>query len=143
LNIKEVINIEKTKIKKDDKKKKIIREKIRKRAPRKISNVFNIGAYIRSKTKLKVSPSFVDEIMSRTKEQLEVDVEEAEQIANSMGMKTLMEIHAIRIYDYRIPDHCKIISCDSCGNSFTVSAEKASKKLICPFCGQKRYITFE
>jgi ribosomal protein S27E len=122
--------------------KKTIIKKPRKRSAKKITNVFNVGTHIRSKTNLNVSPAFVDEIIGRIKDQLDIDILEAEQIAKSMGMKTLMEEHAIKIYDFKIPSRYKIISCDGCGNSFVVDIEKASKKLICPFCGQKRYIKF-
>lgn len=121
------------------KKKKKVAEK-KKRSPRKTTNVFNAGSYIRKKTKMKVSPGFVDEEISRIKDQLDIDISESEQIAKAMGMRTLMEVHAIRVYDYRTPDRNTIITCDGCGNSFVVCVEKASKKLICPFCGQKRYI---
>jgi len=114
-----------------------------KKNKKKVTNTFNVGNHIRKNTKMKVSPGFVDEEISRIKDQLELDVVEAEQIAKSMGMKTLMEIHAIRIYDFKMPERYKIISCDKCGGFFSVDCNSASKKLICPFCGQKRYIRIE
>jgi len=123
--------------------KKTMIQQPKKRSQRKTTNVFNVGTYIRKNTKLNVSPGFVDEIISRIKDNLDTDVMEAEQIATSMSMKTLMEVHAVRIYDYRIPDKTSIISCDNCGNSFAIATEKVSKKMCCPFCGQKRYMRFE
>ena len=127
---------------KNPKKQKVVDEK-KQRARKKTTNVFNIGSYIRNKTKLNVSPGFVDEEIGRIKDQLDMDILEAEQVAKSMGMKTLMEVHAIMIYDFKLPERHKIISCDSCGNAFSVDVEKASKKMTCPFCGQKRYIKID
>lgn len=120
-----------------------VKTETKKHKEKKTTNVFNVGSYIRKNTKLNVSPGFVDEEISRIKDGLDMDVREAEQIATSMGMKTLMEVHAIRIYDYRMPEKTTIVSCDSCGNSFVIAMEKASKKMYCPFCGQKRYIRIE
>jgi rubrerythrin len=130
---------------KPEKKKKTLKKKTtkQKRDKRSNTNVFNVGSYIRKKTKLNVSPGFVEEEISRIKDQLDIDVSEAEQIAKSMGMKTLMELHAIRIYDYKLPDRNTVISCDHCGRSFLVHIEDDKRKMICPFCGQKRHLKFQ
>jgi hypothetical protein len=130
---------------KPEKKKKTLKKKTtkQKRAKRINTNVFNVGSYVRKKTKLNVSPGFVEEEISRIKDQLDIDVSEAEQIATSMGMKTLMEVHAIRIYDFKMPDRNTIISCDHCGRSFLVHVEDDKRKMICPFCGQKRHLKFQ
>ncbi len=106
----------------------------------KISNVFNVGEHIRKNTKLKVSPSFVEEAKSDIEILLEDLVGEAIKIAEAEGMKTLQEKHLIRVNDFRIPERNKLIACNECGRSFVVQISDIRRKMCCPFCGKKKGI---
>jgi hypothetical protein len=113
--------------------------------PTKTSNVFNIGQYIRKHSKLNVSPAFVHEMISRIKDQIEMDVAAADNIAAAEGMKTLMEKHAIRVYDYKLKETHRIISCNKCGGSFAVDNSHADKETLlgCPYCLKKGSLDLE
>lgn len=107
--------------------------------PFKVSNVFNVGQYIRKQSTLSVSPGFVHEIVSRIRDQMDIDIAEADRIATAEGMKTLMEKHAIKVYNYRTKDAYRIVTCGKCGGSFAVDKSQADTESIqcCPFCMKK------
>lgn len=104
---------------------------------KKTTNVFNVGNYIRSLTKLKVSPSFINEAMDNIKIMLDDDIYKAVQVAEAEGMKTIQEKHLIMVYNFKLPDKSHLASCGHCGRSFMVSVSDASRKLTCPFCAKK------
>ena len=106
---------------------------------KKVSNVFNVGQYIRKQSTLNVSPGFVHEIVSRIKDQIDVDVIESDKVATAEGMKTLMEKHAVHVYDFKIKEKHRIVTCTKCGGVFAVSNSHANGDSIqcCPFCMKK------
>ena len=107
--------------------------------PFKVNNVFNVGQYIRKQSKLSVSPGFVHEMVSRMRDQMDIDIAEADVIATAEGMKTLMEKHAVKVYNYRTRDGHRLVACNKCGGSFAVDKSQADKESIqcCPFCMKK------
>ena len=107
--------------------------------PFKASNVFNVGQYIRKQSTLSVSPGFVHEIVSRMRDQIDIDIVEADKVAIAEGMKTLMEKHAIRVYNYRKSTDHRIAACNKCGGIFAVDNSQANNESIqcCPFCMKK------
>lgn len=127
--------------------KKTVKKKIKQNNRNKnFSNVLNVGRYVRKNTKFKVSPTFVKEIKSYLKVQIEHDVSDSERIAKSERMKTLQEHHIIRAYDFRMPNRNRMVNCKECGKCFVIcqnDADKYSGHISCPFCGKKRGISIE
>lgn len=109
----------------------------------KVSNVYNIGNFIRKNTELKVSPSFVEEAKSTIEAVLDELLAESEQVAKGQGMKTLQDKHLIKVNSFRLPERNRIVACDECGRSFVVASSDKSRKMVCPFCGKKRGIRVE
>ena len=127
--------------KKTSKKKAPAKKKTKKRTKNAVSNVYNVGQFIRKNTALKVSPSFVEEAKGRIDVFLDEMLPEAERMAIGEGMKTLQEHHLIRVFDFRQPSRNEIISCGECGHAFSVSNHDCERVTHCPFCGKKRGIT--
>ncbi len=103
----------------------------------KTTNVLNVGNFIRGLTDLKVSPSFVDEAMENIKIMLDDDVYKAVQMAKGEGMKTIQDKHLINVYNFKLPDKSRLVSCGHCGRSFMVGINDAERKMTCPFCVKK------
>lgn len=127
--------------KKKSTKKQVKKKTVKKRNRSNTSNVQNVGRLIRNASELKVSPSFVEEAKGRIEVLLDELVPEAENVARGEGMKTLQEHHLIRVFDFRLPNHYKIVSCSDCGHSFSIAATDAERDMCCPFCGKKRYLS--
>lgn len=109
----------------------------------KVSNVYNVGNFIRKNTDMNVSPSFIEEAKSSIEVLLDELVAESARVAKGQGMKTLQDKHLIRVNSFRLPDRNRIVACEECGRSFAVSGNDASRKMVCPFCGKKRGIRVE
>jgi len=109
----------------------------------KVSNVFNIGNYLRKKTELNVSPTFVAEMLGVVKCVIDERFNEALQIAKCQGMKTLQDKHLIRACDFILPNRHRVASCCSCGRSWVVSVDDSDRKMSCPFCHKKRKVVVE
>lgn len=127
--------------KKTPKKKAPAKKKTKKRIKNAVSNVYNVGQFIRKNTALKVSPSFVEEAKGRIDVFLDEMLPEAERIAKGEDMKTLQEHHLIKVFDFRQPSRNQVISCAECGYSFSVSNHDHTRLTCCPFCGKKRGIS--
>jgi len=121
--------------------KKTTKKTIKKRTKNAVSNVYNVGQFIRKNTVLKVSPSFVEEAKGRIDVFLDEMLPEAERMATGEGMKTLQEHHLIRVFDFRQPSRNEVISCGECGHAFSVSNHDSERVTHCPFCGKKRGIS--